>query len=207
MSLEVPQGPLCRGLRGPGLWQLAPGHTAQWQGQGNCEKHISEASDLALNLVPGARRASGRSGSSLWHSQPGAGWGEETRQWLGRPLWLVRSRRGLRRIWGDSVQGGGMRTAGATALRWEQAPVLRAPRRGAESWQAEQAQPPPVCLRPQRRLLRKALPDHPATRTPSPSTCFLSLAALLSPDSFTFICFLFLLLDWQRHEGQGLGCG
>lgn len=31
---------------------------------------------------------------------------------------------------GDSVQGGGMRTAGAKALRWEQAPVLRAPQRG-----------------------------------------------------------------------------
>lgn len=61
---------------------------------------------------------------------------------------------------------------------------------GAESWQAEQAQPPPVRLRPQRCLLRKALQDHPATRTPSPSTCFLSLAALLSLNSFTFICFL-----------------
>lgn len=65
-----------------------------------------------------------------------------------------------------------------------------------------------VFFRPQCHLLKEALLDGPAPCIPSTSTCFLSLAALPTPDSFVFISFLFLvfpLLDWQCLEGQDLG--
>ena len=40
---------------------------------------------------------------------------------------------------------------------------------------AEQGWGPPVFFRPQGRLLREALPDHPAPGTPSPPPAFLAL--------------------------------